>query len=160
MFIWNKQTNQMLLTDVIGELSGGQRRLYLLWLCWRRHQSVRSIQPAVHHHTAPTTPAGSRPHPERSARVQIQQTYQGDAEKHRVNALITDCVSVSTAVCYLSVQVLSIPTRWLWPLTPAPNTWPVCTTTTACMCGTLRMWGTRGSCTLLCTTAAPCGASK
>lgn len=143
-------------SDVVGELSRCQWGLHLLWLCWRCDQSVQSIQPAVHHHPAPPAPPGSRPHTERTARVQILQTSWINTAETQINPLIT--LLLSTAACYLPVQVLSILTRWLWPLTPLLDTWPACTMTTACMCGTLKMWGTWGSCTRLCTTAAVCGA--
>ncbi len=150
----------MLFTDVIGELCGSQWELHLLWLCWWSHPSVQSIQPAVHQHSAAAAPAGNRPHAERSARVQILQTHSQDTEKTPTDTLITDCECGSTVDCYRPVQVLSIPIHWPWPLTLLPNTWPACTTTIVCMCGTLKMCGTQGNCTLLCTTAALCGASK
>lgn len=63
-------------------------------------------------------------------------------------------------VFHLPVLVLNTLTHWLWPSTSLPNTWPACTTTTACTCGMLKMWRMQGSCTQPCTTAAVCGAQR
>lgn len=113
-FISRKLYDRCLLlsTDVVGELSGGQRGLHLLRLCRRSDQSVQSVQPAVHHHAAPAAPPGRRPHPERTARVQILQTTAQILCQHCTHTQVDPLFPLSAA-CYLPVQELSTPTRWL-----------------------------------------------
>lgn len=82
-----------MLSDVIGELSCGQQGLCILWLCRWCHQSVQPLQPAVRHHSKPTTPAGSRPNPECTEQVQVHMllTYWHNTWYTGINCACVHC---------------------------------------------------------------------